>query len=118
MQTPPKINSKIISITVFVTVSSMVALMLMFWAFSVKLQAAVLILTGFVFFVLSVIALYYFYHVFLTRHFMNLNEAIRSRLFSNEIPRLQNQLDDEDGDRKSTRLNSSHIPLSRMPSSA
>ena len=24
----------------------------------------------------------------------------------------------EDGDRKSTRLNSSHIPLSRMPSSA
>ena len=28
---------------------------------------------------------------------MNLNEAIRSRLFSNEIPRLQNQLDDEDG---------------------
>ena len=27
-------------------------------------------------------------------------------------------LEDDDGDRKSTRLNSSHIPLSRMPSSA
>ena len=31
---------------------------------------------------------------------------------------LKGQLQFFDGDRKSTRLNSSHIPLSRMPSSA
>ena len=34
------------------------------------------------------------------------------------IPRLDDMLDELSGDRKSTRLNSSHITRSRMPSSA
>ena len=35
-----------------------------------------------------------------------------------EIDHLQAEISEERRDRKSTRLNSSHIPLSRMPSSA
>ena len=35
-----------------------------------------------------------------------------------EIDLIESSLDRNKGDRKSTRLNSSHIPLSRMPSSA
>ena len=36
----------------------------------------------------------------------------------NELGRAKKQLEDKEGDRKSTRLNSSHRLTSRMPSSA
>ncbi|MFZ9295406.1 MAG: sensor histidine kinase [Bacteroidia bacterium] len=97
MEKPPNINSKILALTVIVSLLSVLGLIIFFLLFSIPLQATVFILSGFVFFVLSVLALYYFYHIFLTRHFLKLNEAIRLRLFPHEIPKISDQLEDEDG---------------------
>mgnify|MGYP003348965727 CR=1 FL=1 len=46
------------------------------------------------------------------------DESYREQLFSKGSGRLLYEVLDDLLDRKSTRLNSSHIPLSRMPSSA
>ena len=51
------------------------------------------------------------------------NRSLKLIRLANKIPKAkriasQEHNEDEKGDRKSTRLNSSHIPLSRMPSSA
>ena len=42
----------------------------------------------------------------------------RKLMLKDQITRLESELIPDLKDRKSTRLNSSHIPLSRMPSSA
>ena len=49
---------------------------------------------------------------------LNLRALLRPATFVPENKRLTDLLRDFRKDRKSTRLNSSHIPLSRMPSSA
>ena len=57
----------------------------------------------------------YFVDELSVRMFVNANEteAVLTKQFDNAVKRATSKRD-----RKSTRLNSSHIPLSRMPSSA
>ena len=56
------------------------------------------------------------FFVFFTALIVYVVKANKEEL--NEISKLPLSNDETNKDRKSTRLNSSHIPLSRMPSSA
>jgi two-component system phosphate regulon sensor histidine kinase PhoR len=48
-------------------------------------------------FILVLLLLYYFYYVDITRRVNALTEKIKQRFSSNEIPRIGNQLEDDDG---------------------
>ena len=50
--------------------------------------------------------------------FVEKNSTEREGIHTRQIRPIAQELAEKEGDRKSTRLNSSHIPLSRMPSSA
>ncbi|MBX3163846.1 MAG: sensor histidine kinase [Bacteroidetes bacterium] len=96
MQKQTNISARILILVVVSTVVCATAFLLLNYFGHFKIDLSYLLLSVFICFVVSFLILYYFYYVEVTRNVNVLNEKIRRRFLSKEIPQKADQLEEED----------------------
>lgn len=90
------ISARILILVVVSTVICATTFLLLNYYGDFKIGFSYLLLSIFTCFVVSFLSLYYFYYVEVTRYVNVLNEKIRSRFLSKEIPQKTDQLEEAD----------------------